>query len=609
MSCIAGLFRRNGAAIEPALIQQMLAQMAPRAPDGEQLHQLGPVALGQAFLRTGRSGAEQPNRLTLDGRVWITADARIDGRGELLDRLRSAGRQVATDAPHAELILHAYHGLGDDFLDHLIGDFAFAIWDADRQRWLCARDHFGVRPFYYFDAGPWFGFASDMAALLALPQLSRQLDRAAVADFLLLGMCLDADQTIYREIRCLEPATRMDITPSRASRHRYWELPRPIESRYGAPVQYVAQFGELFEQAVRDRLPDGPVALQLSGGMDSTAIAAVASAWSRQSAQPVTGYHVTSKSIVPEDDEEHFARLAADHLGLRLVRQDLGDYPLFSRSQEPALRTAFPLSYPHLAAYHDTLALITESGARVLLSGYAGDAVMAADSSRCPGLLRTGRPIKFVRELAHQLRHTGSLRGLGLRSLGRAKPNPPPWKPPMPDWIEPAFADPSRLAARWDAWWTRHQGAAGARDQLRSPWIQRQFESTEILQRPLVGRYPFLDLRLVQFLIDLPNFMLADKTILRQAMSGRLPETIRARPKTPAPGDYLRFMVTNGKLSPALIGAEAGLPGQVSVDRFMAAWQRYCNGDGADSTWASWLLLQPIAFGHWLSHNGKEFEK
>ena len=578
--------------------------MHERAPDGNQFMQEGPVAFGQAFLRTGRSGAEAPNRLTLDGKVWIAADARIDGRAELVRQLRSAGRDVALDAPHAELILHAYAVHGDDFLDHLIGDFAFALWDSGRDRLICVRDHFGVRPFYYAQKDGAFWFGSDIEALLAVPGMSRDLDDTAVADFLLLGMCTEAEQTIYKNIRCLPPASRMDVmTLTAPTTRRYWAMPRDAETRYPTRAQYVERFTELFEQAVTDRLPDGPVALQLTGGMDSTSIAAVAAPWARGRAQPVTGYHVSASSIEPQDDEEQFARLVADHLGIPLVRQDLGAYPLFSRHADPELHTAFPLSYPQLALHRDTVALIAQSGARVVLSGYSGDSAMSPRPDYYGDLIRRRRLAKAAREIGHHVRHVRSLRGLGLRTLAWPRPASPAWKPPMPHWIA---HQPLDLAERWTQWWDKHETAVDAAGLLSLPWMHRQFEALEVFKQPVVARYPFHDVRLATFLAGLPGFMLAGKTVLREAMRGKLPEPVRTRPKTGAAGDFVRTMVTNGKVTGSAFRDVAGLPPQIDANLFRAALENYCSGAGAESTWASWLILQPLAFGHWLSQQ-KEF--
>jgi asparagine synthase (glutamine-hydrolysing) len=599
VSCIAGLFHRGGDRIDCQVIGQMLARMKARAPDGDQLLCDGHVGFGQAFLRTGTSSAEGPSHLSLDGQVWITADARIDGRSDLLRQLRAAGHQVAEDAPHADLVVHAYKAFGDRFLDHLIGDFAFALWDARRHKLICARDHFGVRPFYYFQTEELFGFSSDIDALLALPQVSRQLDDRSIADFLLFGACVNADQTIYKAIRCLPPASRMDVTRSGATQTRYWELPRQVETRYATRAEYVERFHELFEQAVNDRLPEGPVALQLSGGMDSTAIAAVAAARPMRSAYPVTGYHLSCNSALPEDDEGIYAQMVADHLGIPMVVQDVGDYPLFARGRDPALCTSFPLAYPHLAVRHDTFTQISQSGAHVLLSGYSGDAAMMPSGTYYSGLLRRGRLLKLGLEVAHHVKNTRSIRGMSLRTAIWSKMTTPQWKPPMPDWIDSGFADRLDLASRWEDWWAKHQGAVDAHRQFRLPWIQRQFEADEILRLPVLARYPFHDIRLVLYLLSMPNFMLAGKAILREAMRGRLPEPVRVRPKTALSGDPVRIMATNSKLVTS--GGGSGLPEPLVQERFAAAWERYRKGKGAESTWASWLLLMPIALGDWLA--------
>jgi hypothetical protein len=171
----------------------------------------------------------------------------------------------------------------------------------------------------------------------------------------------------------------------------------------------------------------------------------------------------------------------------------------------------------------------------------------------------------------------------------------------MPDWIHTHLANDLDLNARWNGWWSRHENAADSAGQLGLPWLHRQFEATEILKLPLVGRYPFFDLRLIEFLMALPNFIRADKTVLREAMRGRLPEAVRTRAKTGAPGDLVRTMVANGKRMLPGTAAVPELSKFVMAEKFAVAWDEYCVGAGSDSTWASWLILQPLALGNWLS--------
>jgi len=601
MTCIAGRLRfaDNDAQQQP--VRQMLAAMHARAPDGDELHGTGAITLGHAFLRTGRSGAEGPHRLTLDGNVWIAADARIDDRPRLLDQLRKHGCDVQTQAPHAELILHAYHAFRDDFLHHLIGDFAFALWDAPRERLICARDQFGVRPFHYSHIGGCLTFASTIEALLLMPEVSRTLDETAVADFLLLGTCTEAEQTIYQDIRCLAPATRMDVTRAGISLTKYWELSRGPEIRYRARRDYVSHFLEVFEPCVVDRLPDGPVALQLSGGMDSTTIAAVAADWGKKTGNAVSAHHVSSRSIEPGDDEGHFARLTAAFLGIPMESQDVGGTPLFHRSDDPALRTDSPVAFPQIALHDELMRNVRARGARVLLGGYGGDAVLSPSHGYFASLWREGRIVKFTRELARHVINTGTLRGAGLRELWPHNANETPsWKPPQPDWIASPYAQQLRVDERWHTWWSQHESTSDGFSHLRLPWIHRGFEGYEVLDQPVVARHPFNDLRLIRYLSGLPNFMLVDKHVLREAFRSCLPDDVLARPKTAAAGDYVRKLAADGKLSPSIQGHLFHPPPRVDGPRFQAAWQRFLGGEGADTTWASWLIMHPVALGIWL---------
>lgn len=595
MSCIAGLFDSGGAPIDPRLVQQMLGRMKARAPHGDEIRCEGELAFGQALLRTGESRSEGPQPISLDGRVWLVADARIDGRPDLIRRLRCVGRAVSEESTPGELILHAYHSFGERFTDHLIGDFAFALWDARSKKLICCRDHFGVRPFFFFRAGELFGFASHMDALLVHPRVSDRLNETSVADFLLFGADQDPERTIYRDILCLPPASRIEMTPADFRLDRYWALPGHAETRRANVAEYVENFMELFEQAVADRLPSGPLALQMSGGMDSTSIAAVAAPRSTEG-RPVTAYNLCCRSVLPEHEERQYAEIAAAHLGIPLVCQDIGGYGLFER--DPALHTTGPVAYPHLAAHSDTFKRIEQAGGHVLLSGHGGDAVMRPSASYYPNLLRSGHLLKLAKEIAHHVRHTGSLAGMGLRSMLRASPPAPDSTPRQPDWIDTDFAARVKLNSRWENGWQTYNGGVDAYRQLQQPWLSRNFEAIEALDTPVIVRYPFYDIRLVEFLMGLPNFMLGDKFVLREAMRGALPDSIRLRPKKGMPGDVFRVMATKGRLQ---LSPSACVPDAVDRGDFLAAWNRYCRGEGEGSNWQSVLMLTPIALQNWIS--------
>jgi asparagine synthase (glutamine-hydrolysing) len=596
VSCFAVHCKGAGAQEDPALVPAMLARMKCRAPDGDDIARVDRVVLAQAHLRTGGRIADGPHRLTLDGRVWLVADARIDARDGLIGRLRAAGRDVDLNTPHAELALHAYHVFGDEFVDHLLGDFALVLWDARRQRLLAVRDPLGVRPLYFARIGDELALASDISGLLALPQLSRELDRTAIGDFLMCGTPLDADATIYREVRCLGPGSVLEWTRGEMRIRRYWTPHAAPEVRFRRRGDYVDRFRELLRLAVADRVPEGAVAIPLSGGMDSTSIAALAA--ESAPAGSITAYHVSARALEPGDDEAPYAREVADRLGLRYVHQELGDYALFDRAR--SIGTAFPSPAPMLAVHADMVSDMAQHDARVLLSGYQGDVLFFAKPTYYSGLLRAGRWFKFAREAAHHVRHARSLRGMSLRTLWQPASEAPPWKPALPAWLHPQFVRELDLHARWEHWWSLHERAVDPVAQLQLPWAQRAFEALEIVPGPMVARYPFLDLRLVRFALGLPAFMSADKAILREAMRGHLPTAVLQRPKTGAAGDPVRKLAAGDKLIDASCVSTLASEGFIEPRAFETAWQRYREGEGSESTWASWLILHPIALTNWL---------
>jgi len=601
VSCVAGLFNRSGKVVESRQIEQLLKPMKPRAPDGDQILCEGRIGMGQLLLRTGTSGAEAAFPIS-QGDLWIVADARIDARADLVRKLQSRGCELSHDAPHAALVLHAYRAFGDKFLDHLIGDFAFAIWDGLQQRLICVRDQFGVRPFHYFDSAGVFGFASDTDALLTQSDVSQELDEASVADFLMFGSLQDQDRTIYRDIHCLPPASVMTVTAAGATVRRYWELPVYAQVRFSHPSEYVLEYGRLLGQAVADRLPSGPVGLQLSGGIDSTAIAAEVAARSQSPVRQVQAYTFACRSLVPEDEESHYAEMAASHLGIPWREIELGSYALYERWQDPDLALAQPFMYPFLAAQHDIQKALGAAGAKVMLSGQGGDALMTPSPTYYRGLLRSGRFLKLLGEIAHHFRYTHSLAGMGLRSAVWPVAGAGRQRPPLPDWFDAAFGRRVDLQARWERGWrVLHDEEFDPYTQLRDNWLCRQFEALETLKLPIVARYPFYDLRLVEFSLGLPNFMRKRKHVVRQAMRGKLPHAILERPKLSLPGDFIRAIVTRGNEQRLLRESRVqGLPAPLNGPQYWAALERYSAGEGAESAWTSSLIITGLAYRNWL---------
>ena len=176
----------------------------------------------------------------------LTADARIDNRPELLRTLRLGD----SDVPDSELILAAYEKWGEDLAAHLVGDFAFALWDGHARKLVCARDVMGIKPFYYYAGGEVFAFASEIKGLLAHPEVPRRLNETKVVDYL-APVFEDLEQTFYEGIYRLPPAQVLVVEEGRIRRRTYWELDASRELRLGSDEAYVEAFREVFTEALR----------------------------------------------------------------------------------------------------------------------------------------------------------------------------------------------------------------------------------------------------------------------------------------------------------------------------------------------------------------------
>ncbi len=335
MSGIFGIVNLDGAPVDRQLLERMANATSRRGPDANGIWCSGGVALGHALLRIPGEpdGGRQP--CTLDGRVWITADARIDGQADLNKSLRAAGCRLGPNASHAQLILHAYAVFGDKFLQYLIGDYAFALWDSCTATLVCARDQFGVRPFFYAKTGNSLVFGSDLDAVLEHPSVSTRLDEQMIGDFLVFSTSQDPERSLYRDVRRLPAATWIHLTKEVFRISRYWDIPQRNEVRYRDYSEYVGRFEEVFSSAVSDRAPPSAVAIELSGGMDSTSIGAALAEDTRSAGRSVTAYTNSCGSLVPEDREAEYARLVASHLGMPIVEQAGDKYALFERFDQP----------------------------------------------------------------------------------------------------------------------------------------------------------------------------------------------------------------------------------------------------------------------------------
>jgi asparagine synthase (glutamine-hydrolysing) len=249
----------------------MLAVIAHRGPDDLSLWAVGAVALGHAMLRTSpQSGHEKQPLVDVDANLCLAMDGRVDNRSELAATLKESGFNLTINTD-AEMILRAYQCWGEELLNRVLGDFAFAIWDGSRKHLFCARDPIGVKPFYYYCDGRTFLCGSELQEILAHPAVAPEPNEEFIGANL-SGRIIDRNSTLYRHVFRLEPGHSMTLGSSGMRKRRYFDLNSSRIIRLKTNRDYGDHFLEVFKSAVLSRLcsHNGAVAAELSGGLDSS---------------------------------------------------------------------------------------------------------------------------------------------------------------------------------------------------------------------------------------------------------------------------------------------------------------------------------------------------
>ena len=315
-------------------------------PDGSGTRAFASAGLGHALLRIEPQDIAGP--VTLDGRTWLTADVRLDGRDDLRRQLAGRGEGCRPGATDAELILHAHRAWGGACVEHLLGDFAFALWDERRGELLCARDQLGVAPLHVAQAGPCLVVASLLDAILLHPDVDDELDDEAIATFLVDGVPSDHIQTAYARVRRLAPAHTLEWTLHATTRRRYWRLdPHPPLLVLPRAEDYVALFSDVLDTAVADRIGTGPVSAHLSGGLDSGAIVASAAALLRARGADRGALRTVTAVLGGDsgDEEGDYAAEVRDALGVDGTVIDATDAQPTDPFAPPDFRLPEPAPY------------------------------------------------------------------------------------------------------------------------------------------------------------------------------------------------------------------------------------------------------------------------
>ena len=541
----------------------MAGELRHRGPDGTGLYLDGRFGMVNTRLAiVDLVGGDQPLS-SEDGRYWVMQNGEVYNWIELRRDLRALGHRFATTSD-TEVIVHAYEEWGPECLSRLNGDFAIAIWDRHREELFLARDRFGVRPLFLSEPGGDFAFASEAKALLRHPDARRELDPAGLVESFTSWSNLP-ERSAFSGIRELAPAHYLLLgADGRIEERRWWDVDFAPREDGATEEEMVDEVRELLSDATRLRLrADVPVGAYLSGGLDSSAIAALTR---RHLTKTLTSFAVGFEDR--HYDESEFQDRMAAELGTDLTRVSVGARDIgellpraIELSEKPTLRTA-------LAPLLRLSRAVREGGLKVVLTGEGADELFAGyDVFREDKVRRFWardpesklRPALFSRLnafVAHDLSRSGAFLA-GFYGRGLTEVDDPLYSHRIrfantarclrlfrPELLEraareDAFADRlvARLPARYNSF-----SALGKSQYLEittflEGYLLHSQGDRMLMGNSIEGRFPFLDYRVAELAARLPDRMrlrgLEEKHVLRRAMAPLLPTEVSSRTKRP----------------------------------------------------------------------------
>jgi asparagine synthase (glutamine-hydrolysing) len=554
MCGIAGILHRQpGRAVEAEVLDRMTDALSHRGPDDRGTWMGEGIGLGHRRLSIiDLVSGHQPMSAS-GGALWITYNGELYNYLELRAELKAEGRSFATQSD-TEVLLQLYDARGEDCLPQLNGMFAFGLWDGRRQRFLAARDHLGIKPFYYWDDGEVFLFASEIKSLLQHPRFRPALDPEALQDYLDLQYCL-GDKTLFKGVKRLLPGHYLVWEGGRVQVGQYWDLDFAEQEAYGEE-EFVPRLAHLLEDAVRLQLrSDVPLGAHLSGGLDSSAIACLAARQLQAPLQVFTGGFREHARY----DESAYARLVAGELGA-VYRESFPGAADLAGSFEKLI---YYLDEPIAGAAVFPQYFLSELASRhvkVVLGGQGGDEIFCGYARYLVAYLEA-----CLRESIYGQPPASPVQGVSLEALSASLPYLRGYEPTIMKYFgQDLFGDP---ADRYFLLLKRSQDLEGVlvgdwqapgystrqrfREEFMAPrtgaLIDRmlyvdvknhlqsllQLEDRTSMAVSLESRLPLLDHRIVDMVFAVPaRHRFAQgrpKHLLRQALRGIVPQPILDR--------------------------------------------------------------------------------
>lgn len=629
MCGIAGIYNIDGKPIDVALLEKMTNIVAHRGPDDQgfvlvnsssgehvRIKNMGGDIKGFYNLGLGHRRlsiidlselGSQPMSSS-DSMIWITYNGEVYNYLELRKELESKGYRFESNSD-TEVILYAYKEWGTSCLRRFNGMFAFAIWDGKNRLLFCARDRFGIKPFFYCHLGPRFLFSSEIKQLLLDKDFQKEPNDEVIYEYLAHDHINFNEETFFKNIKCLKPAHFLVIQNGEVKIDRYWDIDPHKTQNLGEDSEVLDSFLEILTDSVRLRLrSDVPVGSCLSGGLDSSSVVLLANELLKKKLGE--GFQQKTFSIIFDGFELDESR----YMGSVVKATDVeGNFTTFTGDKLLTILEDIiwhqdePFGSTSVLAQYYVMKLARENGVKVLLDGQGSDEIFGGYFSyfkhfyadlvkrfRIWGLLKEIGSYKTIygnypwatvkNSIIHVVSHLLKDHGIhkGFLSLNSGRNNS------SPDWLNRDFS--KNFSERLISDEEKCQGflSQSLYSSLTTNYLPSylRYEDRNSMAFSIEARLPFLDYRLVEFAFSLPNeFKIREgwtKYVLRKGMENRLPDLIVKRK------DKLGFVTPEDKwlrgenkknIEDVFMSESFRKRGYVNPDNVLKLFKAYCDGN------------------------------
>lgn len=645
MSAIAAVYNLDRQPVESNRLVKITERLKHRGIDGEGILCKKFVGLIHRLrYTTPESLLENLPMRSASGFYFLTCDARIDNRAELIPQLSMDG-QKESEITDSAIILAAYEKWGEDCLPHLIGDFVFAIWDELEQKLFAARDPLGVKHFYYYyEPGKLFALASEIKALFEVEGIKRELNEEHLADYLVMN-AEDKETTFFCGIKRLPSTHSLTVSENGLNIRQYWQ-PNYEEIKLKSDGEYHEAFREKLSEAIYPRLRSAyPLGSFLSGGLDSSAIVCIASEYlANNDKPPLETFSAIFPTVAKTDkniDETNFMQSVIDKTdcNAHFVKVD-DDNPL-REMKKIFWHADHPVGAPNVYMDLEIYLAAQKQDVRVLLSGTDGDSTVGHGYEDFARLAFRGMYLTLFRDAialnknmprrTHTLKRSIWHRGIKhtvptaltnlWRTVRRRKPSDyessPIQFPLNFNSVKPEIRKTFDLENRIKKF--QQINYPPMTSQAESHWrgltgghFSFMLEQLEKISAAygIEARYPFFDRRLIEFCIALPPGQRIYKgwtrSIFRHAMEGILPTDVQWRTDKSDIGAGIKLNLLkfgSKEIEEAINLNSTVLEKYIDIDVLRSAYRDY-KSDPLNRDSEALFILSNVYLSNWLRQTG-----